>query len=627
MKPLGRVKSVEYKAANLSVPVEAVRVIHQQQPFASAAGYCGSTSSIQLQPEPRANVQLLDRATPADHPILQQFDQSLQTRPLTDLSSIQLDPLSPPHISVNALAGTGKTFTILEACYRMAGIQRPGIVGSEEQEAIWAAMPEQYNPASIYMVAFNRKIANVLKDKVPPNVIASTAHGFGKRLLGINKIGTGKYGVYQKKHNKTFAVMCKLMNLEDKKLLFQKFKGPILFAIAQVVSLLKVNLVTLSEDYDENIKLIDDLLMTHGVTLPEFKSQDDKEFLYLWSIQVYNRNHEFTRCIDFDDMIWMPWRLGLRGRPYEVMFVDERQDLNLAQQELVFTNAKRLIMVGDSNQAVYGFAGADVAASERMNERLAATNRGVKVFPLTYTYRCSKAVVRFNQSIVEDFHYFETNREGGVYQDRETTFLPKVRLGEMVVCRTNAPLFSCCLQLMVAGIPFRTTITEFFQDILKLIASFDADSIPDLLDHLEDWRERQLAKCTGAKQDYAIIIEDQVEAIKFACRQVSSVPELLRLLKSVFKIKDTDSDDSPDDNYDSGPDPRWIFLTSIHQSKGLEAERVWWLRHDQVPHPKAKLIEQEINLRWVAGTRPLLDLILVDSVQQRSTLEDELNYE
>lgn len=559
-----------------------------------------------------------------------QREQSLANpSSLTVPSGMELFQSSPPHIIVEAYAGTGKTFTIMEACYRMCGIRRPNIVGSDEQETIWSAMTEQYNPRSIYMVAFNKNVANTLKSQVPPNVQAHTCHGFGKQILGVNRIGTGKYGVFRQKYGKTFNILAAMHN-SDVKALFRQFRGPKLFAIAQLVSLLKVNLVVMPTDWSSQVNLLKDLVITHGITMPEFKNEADEQFVYGHAIAVYEKHKEFTNRIDFDDMIWMPWALNLDIRPYEVMFVDERQDLNLAQQELVCRGAKRLIMVGDSNQAIYGFAGADVSACDRMEDRLSSSPRKCKTFPLTFTRRCSKAVVRFNQSIVKAFRHFNENPEGAIYQDKESTFLPKVQLGDMVVCRTNAPLFVCCLQLLRVGTPFKTTIKAFFEEIIHLIESFDAKNLVDLMAHLEEWKERKLEQCVGPKADYAVIVNDQVAAIKVAIHNSSSVQGLIGLIESCFKVKRSTGYEDNDDDSDRNVtvDPRWIFLTSIHQAKGLEANRVWWLQHDLVPHPKAKLIEQEINLRWVAGTRAISDLVLVDSTKkEKRSLGEELDDE
>lgn len=530
---------------------------------------------------------------------------------------------APKHVIIEALAGTGKTFTIIEACYRAVGLKRPDVIGSDEQEAIWSALPEKYPASSVYMVAFNRNIAKTLMAQVPPRVIASTAHGFGKRILGFHKMGTGKYGVYKKKHNKTFKILAFLHGIEKEQI---QAIAPyaMLFTIAKLVSLMKLNLVVLSGDYVKDQALIKGLTDTHGMTLPEFKDAKQEYIVYSNAINVYEQSSDpkWTKVIDFDDMVWLPWKLNLTIRPYELMFVDERQDLNKAQQELVYQNSKRLVMVGDSHQAIYGFAGADVNACEVMESRLTQSSRGSIKFPLTFTRRCSKAVVHYNQSIVPEFRYFAQNQEGGVYKDRESEFLPKVSLGDMVVCRTNAPLFSCCLRLMQSRTPFKTTIKQFFEDTISLIKSFDCKDLTELLSHLLEWQDRKLEQCTGSRSDLAIVVNDQVEAIKVAIDNSNSVKDLINLLETVFKAGEDDDEDRA-----IGVSDKWIFLSSIHQAKGLEAKRVWWLQYDLVPHPKARLLEQETNLRWVAGTRAIDDLILVKSTPKRSTLESELNDE
>ena len=71
-------------------------------------------------------------------------------------------------------------------------------------------------------------------------------------------------------------------------------------------------------------------------------------------------------CFDFVEQVWLPghWDLGSEKwfRPYKFVLVDECQDLNEAQKKLVQILAGsngRILAVGDPNQAVMGFAGAD----------------------------------------------------------------------------------------------------------------------------------------------------------------------------------------------------------------------------------------------------------------------------
>jgi len=58
-----------------------------------------------------------------------------------------------------------------------------------------------------------------------------------------------------------------------------------------------------------------------------------------------------------------------------------------------------------------------------------------------------------------------------------------------------------------------------------------------------------------------------------------------------------------------------VILTTAHKSKGLEFSRVYILRDDQFPHPKAQRPEdlaQEANAKYVAYTRAMDELHILD---------------
>src|SRR5690606_3738153 len=58
---------------------------------------------------------------------------------------------------------------------------------------------------------------------------------------------------------------------------------------------------------------------------------------------------------DFDDMIWFPFVYRLNVGKFDVVFVDEAQDLNAAQIAMVLSACKvngRIIAVGDPAQCV-----------------------------------------------------------------------------------------------------------------------------------------------------------------------------------------------------------------------------------------------------------------------------------
>src|SRR5690606_35186416 len=104
--------------------------------------------------------------------------------------------------------------------------------------------------------------------------------------------------------------------------------------------------------------------------------------------------------VDFDDMIWFPFVYRLNVGKYDVVFVDETQDLNAAQIAMVYSAIKidgRIIAVGDPFQSIYQFRGADSEAIPNIIKKLSA-----KTLPLSITYRCPKKVVALAKEIVPD---------------------------------------------------------------------------------------------------------------------------------------------------------------------------------------------------------------------------------
>jgi ATP-dependent exoDNAse (exonuclease V) beta subunit len=58
-------------------------------------------------------------------------------------------------------------------------------------------------------------------------------------------------------------------------------------------------------------------------------------------------------------MIYLPVALDLPMPKYDLLLIDEAQDLSKCQQALAKKAGRRLVFVGDPKQALYGFCGAD----------------------------------------------------------------------------------------------------------------------------------------------------------------------------------------------------------------------------------------------------------------------------
>lgn len=115
----------------------------------------------------------------------------------------------------------------------------------------------------------------------------------------------------------------------------------------------------------------------------------------------YNRLLALQNAIDFDDVICLAYRIlserpavaSLYRRIFKYICVDEAQDLNFAQYELIRAlcgeDNRNVLLVGDPNQAIYGFNGSD---KRFMTERF-PRDFGGETLELQENYRSSKAVL------------------------------------------------------------------------------------------------------------------------------------------------------------------------------------------------------------------------------------------
>jgi DNA helicase-2/ATP-dependent DNA helicase PcrA len=127
----------------------------------------------------------------------------------------------------------------------------------------------------------------------------------------------------------------------------------------------------------------------------------------------YEAERSRLRLLDFDDLIVAcadalagdaEFAASIRWRTRH-LFVDEMQDVNPAQFRLLtamLADEPDLFVVGDPNQSVYGFNGADPTLLARLPELL----RGTRVIRLDENHRCTPQVVAVATAVL---------REGGSF--------------------------------------------------------------------------------------------------------------------------------------------------------------------------------------------------------------------
>ena len=89
------------------------------------------------------------------------------------------------------------------------------------------------------------------------------------------------------------------------------------------------------------------------------------------------------------------------------------------------------------------------------------------------------------------------------------------------------------------------------------------------------------------KENQAFSLEDKKDCISIFVKKATTVGGIIEEIKRVF------------DGNDSGA----IMLSTVHKAKGLEADNVFILATERMPHPKATNIQEERNICYVAITR------------------------
>lgn len=147
------------------------------------------------------------------------------------------------------------------------------------------------------------------------------------------------------------------------------------------------------------------------------KAQADEELTQAAAkvYQLYQQTLKAYQAVDFDDLIKLPVELFAAHpealqkwqRKLKYLLIDEYQDTNACQYKLVkmltdFT--RQFTAVGDDDQAIYGWRGADVENLRQLTEDF----RNLKVIKLEQNYRSTVRILRAaNQVITNNPKLFE----------------------------------------------------------------------------------------------------------------------------------------------------------------------------------------------------------------------------
>lgn len=483
------------------------------------------------------------------------------------------------NLCINAVAGSGKTFTIVEGCKML----------NESAD-------------NVLFMAFNKSIAQELSVKLDGYANVKTLHAFGFSVL--KSIYTGykrNIKVDNFKYNKYIMdnvfSLSKFVNVDMEKNKIWAFVNN----AVKLLNLCRVNLVQSNE-----IKKIEEIVEEHNLTI----LFDEVNVVADILDDCYKMNSN-DLTIDYTDMIVLPLAEKKYIPNYKYVFIDECQDLNNAQRELMLLAAKggRFIAVGDRKQAINGFAGADCNSFDKI-----AALPNTKELPLSVNYRCGSNMIRLAQEIVPQIVAHKGAIEGTINHIDKLT-LDTFKCNDMILCRKSAPLVGLCFKLMSKGITAVVKGKDIADTLLNIIKSSGAKDLDTLCDYLAEQREITLkaiirdCKCdeeTAKTKTRYQRLDDNFKCIENLTLTAKSVNDMCTTLKVMF------SDERKKNA---------IILSTIHKSKGLESDRVMILLPNKLPlvwrNQKEWQLEQEINLKYVALTRAKKELIFVDMEEEQ----------
>lgn len=273
------------------------------------------------------------------------------------------------------------------------------------------------------------------------------------------------------------------------------------------------------------------------------------------------------------------------------ILVHNCQDISPLQFELVKkckTPRGRLVAVGDERQSIYSFMGSNLDSLQAIKN---APN--TVTLPLSMTYRCAESIVN---EACKVFHGGIVAAPGAPKGLVGKGTIHEAREGDFILCRNNAPLVDAFISLIRNGKKCSIIGKEFGDQLVSLIDS--VDDIFDLEKILLDLEEKLSKK--GLKNPTKTEAYDKVN------EKVNVLLSLYEYFGSLDKVRSVIYDIFVENA------SRGIILSTIHKSKGLEADRVFFLEPGLIPSKYAVTelaMYAEKCLKFVGITRARKELI------------------
>jgi superfamily I DNA/RNA helicase len=453
------------------------------------------------------------------------------------------------NILLSALAGAAKTSTLV---------------------LIAEALPD----TQILCLAFNKRIADEMQERLPSNCRAMTLNSLGHRTW-IEATGRR----LRIETSKTYQILKAIVDdcpRGDKDILYENFAE-----LMRIIDFGKTCGYIPSGHYEKAKRLFDDDSFFAHIE----QKLTDLEIGVIRIATLASLKQAFEGICDYNDQILMPTVFHGAFPRYPLTLVDEAQDLSALNHATLrkMIGTRRLIAVGDPNQAIYGFRGAHEESMPKLQKEF-----DMYEMHLSISFRCPRAVIRHSHWRAPTMRWPEWAGEG------EVNYLTQWNANDLpesatIICRNNAPLFRLAIKLLIAGRPVELHGKDVVASLTKIMRKFGGHDMRtvDVLDKIDLWEAQQKEKNKNRAHGS---IEDRAECMRIFANQGATLGDALAYAQHMVQLH------SP------------LKMMTGHKAKGLEFDHVFFLDNELVGDD-----EQEPNLRYVIITRAKQTLTYINS--------------